>query len=215
MRTFHRSTRTGRPALLTLAALGVATALAGCASTSVDAQWTDSQRELPKLAGKRVLAVCEAYEVVVQQVCEDRLVDELKTQGAAPVRHGGSLKVERPGDPYPESQLMAAARDAQADAVFVSSVVVGSRDRSSGFSIGIGGFGIGGGGFGGGVGVSAPIGGGKEERGYVANGKLSEVPGGRLVWTARANAKPSTDVNAQMGSLNKALVESAQKAGLF
>lgn len=198
-----------------LASLALAGLLAGCASTTLDAQWADSQQPLPSFSGKRVLVVCEAYEAVVQQVCEDRLEAELSARGAAPVRRDAGLQPDRPGDPYGEGQLLDAARAASADAVFVSSIVVGSRERSPGFTIGIGGFGIGGGRVGGGVGVSAPVGGGGEERGYVANGKLSDAASGRLVWTARASAKPSKDINAQMAALNQALVAAAQKSGLF
>ncbi len=194
--------------------LALAGALAGCASTRLDAQWADSQQPLPRLTGVRVLSVCEAYEPVVQQLCQDRLDAELTARGAVPVRDN-QLQPSAPGRPLTDEQLYEAARAGNAAAVFVSSVVIGSRDVSSGFSIGIGGFGIGGGGFGGGVGVSAPVGGGREETGYTANGKLSDTASRRLVWTAKASAKPSRDVDAQMTSLNKTLVDAAQKAGLF
>jgi hypothetical protein len=35
------------------------------------------------------------------------------------------------------------------------------------------------------------------------------------MWTARANAPPSTDVNAQFGELSKSLLDAAGAAGLF
>lgn len=203
-----------RAASMCLAAAAITALLAGCASTSVDASWSDPQAPLPNLAGQRVLAVCEAYEPVVRQICQDRLDAELTARGATPV-HAEELVASDPGRSLTDGQLARAAYDAKATAAFVSSIVVGSRDRSPGFSIGIGGFGIGGGGVGGGVGVSAPIGGGQERRGYAASGRLTAAADGRLLWTARASAEPSADVSEQLTSLNRALVESAAKAGAF
>ena len=68
---------------------------------------------------------------------------------------------------------------------------------------------------GGGVGVSAPVGGGKVTSGYAANGRLTDAASSRLMWTARAAATPSSDVNAQLADLAKALLDAADKAGLF
>jgi hypothetical protein len=93
-------------------------------------------------------------------------------------------------------------------------VAVAVNDVGPGFSIGVGGFG-----FGRrsavGVGVEAPIGGGRVTSGYSANGRVTDVTSGRLVWTAKATAPPSSDVDAQMGELSKAVLGAADKAGLF
>jgi hypothetical protein len=82
--------------------------------------------------------------------------------------------------------------------------------------IGIGGF-SGGWGRGGsvGIGVGVPIGAGSTATGYSANGALTDVGSGKLMWTARASTEPSTDVNQQMATLAKRVLQAAQKAGLF
>lgn len=189
--------------------------LGGCASSALDASWSDPDAPMPRLGGQRVLAVCEAYDTVVRQICLDRLVAELDSRGATAVRADDGLVASDPSRSLTDAQLARAARDAGASTAFVSSIVIGTRDRSPGFSVGIGGFGIGGGGFGGGVGVSAPIGGGQERRGYAASGRLTDAGSGRLLWTARASAQPSTDVAEQMTTLNRTLVEAVGKAGAF
>jgi hypothetical protein len=85
---------------------------------------------------------------------------------------------------------------------------------SQGVTLSIGGFGFGRSSAGG-VGVSAPIGGGQVSNGYSANGRVTDVASGRLMWTARASAPPSGDVNAQLADLSKTVLDAAGKAGLF
>jgi hypothetical protein len=109
---------------------------------------------------------------------------------------------------------VTAARAANARAVLVVSVTPSLTDVSPGVSIGLGGFSFGSRG-GGGVGISAPIGGGRVTTGFSANGRVTEVASGRLLWTASAAAPPSADLNAQFGALTKTVLDSAQKAGLF
>lgn len=175
--------------------------LAGCAGPTLDAQWRDPQLTANYLRGARVLVACEAAEVVLQRICEDELARGLKARGAVPVINAG------PAD-------TTAARAAGAKAVFNVGVNAASQAVSPGLQIGfgLGGFG---GNVGGGVGVSAPVGGGKVTSGYAANGRLTDAAGNRLMWTARAAAAPSSDVNAQLADLAKALLDAADKAGLF
>ena len=44
-----------------------ALSLAGCASTSLDAQWSDPQMGANPLRGAKVLVACEAYEMVIRE----------------------------------------------------------------------------------------------------------------------------------------------------
>lgn len=201
---------------LPAALLGLVAALAaGCASNSVDAQWQERGVTPTALAGQRVLVVCEAYDTTVRQLCQDRLADEVSRAGATAVTTTNLTPAET-GRPYLDTQLLDAARGANASAVFASGVDVGTRREGSGMSIGIGGFGFGGGGFGGGVGVSAPIGGSAEQSGYVARGRLLQAGDqNRLVWSARASSSPSADVDGQLRDLSRRLVEAAGKAGWF
>ena len=98
--------------------------------------------------------------------------------------------------------------------MIVMTVAVAVQDVSQPFQIGIGGFGFGSSGSAG-VGVSAPVGGGRVTSGYSANGRVTEVSSGRLVWTAKATAPPSSDINVQMSELSKTVLAAADKAGLF
>jgi hypothetical protein len=191
----------------------VATLLVGCASTpQLDAQWSDASLGAGFLRGARVLVACDAYEVVVRQICQDQLAAEVVARGATPVflAPGYPDATDRSVD----AQLLPAAREAGAKAMMVMTVAVAVQDVSQPFQIGIGGFGFGSSGSAG-VGVSAPVGGGRVTSGYSANGRLTEVPTGRLVWTAKATAPPSSDINAQMSDLSKLVLGAADKAGLF
>ena len=164
------------------------------------------------LRGARVLVACDAFEVVIRQICQDQLASEVVARGATPVFLAPGFPVAT--DRSVDAQLLPAAREAGAKAMMVMTVAVAVNDVSPGFSIGVGGFGFGRH-SGVGLGVEAPIGGGRVTSGYSANGRVTDVPSGRLVWTAKATAPPSSDVNAQMGELSKAVLGAADKAGLF
>ena len=179
----------------------LALACAGCASPTLDAQWRDPQLAAGYLRGAKVLVACEAGEVVLQRICEDQLAAGLRSRGAVPVIASGAA------DP-------AAARSAGAKAVFAVNLALASQAVSPGFSIGLGLGGFGGN-VGGGVGVSAPVGGGKVSSGYAANGRITDAATDRLMWTARAAAPPSSDVNAQLADLAKTVLDAADKANLF
>jgi hypothetical protein len=194
-------------------ALALAAGLAACASApQLDAQWSDPQLGASYLRGARVLVACDAAELVVRQICQDQLAGEVVARGGSPVFAAPDFVVA--ADRAIDGQLLPAARDAGAKAVMVMSVAVAVSDVSSGFSIGIGGFG-GGSRVGGGVGLSAPIGGGRVTSGYSGNGRVTDVASGRLVWTAKVTSPPSSDINAQMGELSKAVLGAADKSGLF
>ena len=68
---------------------------------------------------------------------------------------------------------------------------------------------------GGGVGISAPVGEGRLATGFSANGRVTAVGTGRLVWSASTAAAPSKDLNAQIDQLSVALLDSAARSGLF
>lgn len=206
----RRRARVGRvhAQLATLAAL-----LAGCASTTLDAEWRNTQLAPGYLHGARVLVSCEAAEPVLRRICEDRLATELAAHGAVPVL--AALAAAPSGTVVtPDAQALGAARANGAKAVFVVSLAAASRSVSPGVSIGLGGFGFGRH-TGGGIGVSVPIGGGGVTTGYSANGHVTEAGSGRMMWSARASTPPSSDLNAQVAELAKTVVDAADKAGLF
>lgn len=199
-----------------LAASALAAALlAGCASSpQLAAQWTDPQlgAQSSFLRGGRILVACDAGDLTIRQICQDRLAAEVSARGATPVFLGPDTLIAT--DRAIDGQLLAAARTAGAKALMVLTLAPAVTDVSPGFSIGVGGFGFGRS-SGVGVGVSAPVGGGRVTTGYAANGRVTDVNTGRLVWSASASTAPSSDVDAQLGELSKTVLGAADKAGLF
>jgi hypothetical protein len=199
-----------------LAPTALAAALLGaCASTpQLDAQWTDPQlgAQSAFLHGAKVLVACDAYDAVLRQICQDQVASEVVARGGTPVFAAPDTPLAT--DRAVDGQLLPAARGAGAKALLVVTIAPAVTDVSPGFSIGIGGFG-----FGRhsavGVGVEAPIGGGRVTTGYSANGRVTDVASGRLVWAARAATSPSPDVNAQIGELSRTVFGAADKSGLF
>ncbi|HZT55240.1 MAG TPA: hypothetical protein VFA35_03370 [Burkholderiaceae bacterium] len=198
-----------------LAAVAVAAAaLAGCATTQVDAQWRSVELPPSYLRGASVLVSCETGEEVIKRICEDQLGADLRARGVRVlVAARGALPAVAPAGPT-DAQYLPLARENGAKAVLSVSVGPSSQSVSPGISIGIGGFG-----FGrhsaGGIGVSAPIGGGQVSQGFAANGRVTDVASGRLMWTARASSPPSSDVNAQIAELSTSVLDAAATAGLF
>lgn len=201
---------THRAAAAALAVAGLA-GLAGCASTQLDAQWKDPA-SARILAGSRVLVACDTFELVVRKLCEVKLSAELRARGASPVLPPPDTPIAT--DRAVDGQLLPAARAAGARSMLVVTIAVASTDVSPGFSIGLGGFGIGRSG-GGGLGVGIPVGGGRVSQGYSANGRVTDVGDGRLVWTAKATSPASSDLDAQLGELAKTVVDAAAANGLF
>jgi len=189
--------------------------LAGCASSSqLAAQWTDPQLgpQSSFLRGGRILVACDVAEVTIRQLCQDRLAGEVTARGATPVFLGPDTQIAT--DRAIDGQLLPAARSAGAKALMVLTIAPALVDVSPGFSVGIGGFGYGRS-SGVGVGVAAPIGGGRVTTGYTANGRVTDVGTGRLVWSASASTAPSSDIDAQLGELSKTVLGAADKSGLF
>jgi hypothetical protein len=196
-----------------VAAAATLVLVAGCASgPQLDAQWRDPSSAPGLLRGARVLVACDAGELVIRQICQDQLASEVTARGATPVFVPPDTPIAT--DRSLDMQLLPAARQANASALVVMTVAVAVQDVSPGFSIGIGGFGFGSHSAAG-VGVAAPIGGGRVTSGYSANGRITDVASGRLVWTAKATSPPSGQVETQMAELSRAVLGAADKAGLF
>lgn len=202
-----------RAARLVAVAAAIA-ALSGCATNPVDAEWRDPQLAASAnvLRGARILIACQAAELVVQQICQDQLAAEVVARGATPVTAPPQASMA----PDRADAWLPAARSVGARAVMLMTVGVALADvgPGSGFSFGIGGFGFGRRG-GVGIGAGVPIGGSLVTSGYSANGSVTDAATGRLLWAAKATASPTSDVNAQMATLSRAVVGAADKAGLF
>lgn len=188
--------------------------LAGCATTQIDAQWSDAQLTSGRsLQAQKVLVACDAYEAVVRQLCQDQLTAEVVARGATPVA-GPEPTPTSPWKPATPDQYVTAARSHGAGAILTATVTPGLATVKPGLSVG---FGLGsfGSSVGGGVGVSAPVGGGKVESSYSADSRLTDVASGRLMWTAKVTTPPATDIPAQMSELAKGIGKAIEKAGLL
>lgn len=188
-------------------------AFAGCASTVVDTQWRNVELPPGYLRGATVMVSCETGDEMLRRICEEQVSADLSARGAMPVFAApGTVAAIQPG--IADAQYLPAARGSGAKAVFSVTVGASSTSVSPGMMLSIGGFGFGRH-SGGGVGVSAPVGGGQVSNGYSANGRVTDVASGRLMWSARASTPPSSDVNAQLADLSKSVLDAAGKAGLF
>jgi len=202
------------PARRALAAAFVL-AVAGCTSApQLAAQWTDPQLgpQSAFLRGSRVLVACDVADLTVRQLCQDQVAAEITARGATPLFPGPDTLIAT--DRSIDGQLLAAARSVDAKALMVLTLTPAVTDVSPGFSIGIGGVGYRGSSSVG-VGVAAPVGGGRVIMGYAANGRVTDVGTGRLVWSASASTAPSSELEVQLGELSKTVFGAADKSGLF
>ena len=187
--------------------------LAGCASTVVDTQWRNVELPANYLRGATVMVSCETRDELLRRICDEQVAAELSAHGAVPVFAApGTVAAIEPG--IADAQYLPAARGSGAKAVFSVTVGASSTSVSPGVMVSVGGFGFGRNSAAG-VGVAAPVGGGQVSNGYSANGRVTDVASGRLMWSARASTPPSGDVNAQVAELSKSVLDAAGKAGLF
>ncbi|MEO8630019.1 MAG: hypothetical protein ABI612_18235 [Betaproteobacteria bacterium] len=199
--------------LVTVAALaGGILFTSGCATTQVQAQWTDPQFAGKSLHGANVLVVCDASDVATKRICQDQLSSQLQAAGAMPVT---SAELDNVATTKRTNDVtLAAARNAGAKAVFSTAIGRDATVVNPGPSIGVG-LGSFGGGLGGGLGVSLPVGGGRVNTAYGANAILTDVDSGKIMWSSKVTTPASSDINGQIAKLTKAAVDAAQKAGLL
>ncbi len=203
-------------ALLALGAL----LTSGCASTRVQAQWTDPQFADHSLRGAKVFIVCNAKETAIKRTCEDQLAAQVAASGATPVTGPGSDNPTGGTAPITH-EMLASARSAGAKAILSSTIAPEATVVNPGPTVGLGVGGFGGsggwhsGGVGGSVGIAVPVGAGQVNTSYAANLVLTDVASGQMMWTSKVTAPASQDVGAQIGELAKTGIAAAQKAGLF
>ncbi len=185
--------------------------VAGCASTRLDAQWSDPQFQGRSLRGAKVLVVCNANEPVVRRICLEKLQAQVAASGATPILGPEDVAAG------PTDKTLAAARGAGATAVFGSTIGPEAVIVGGGPTVGFGVGGFSGGGVGGGVGISFPFGGGggQVDTGYAANVVVTDVATGQLMWTSKVTTSSWQPLETQVTELVKTAVEGAQKAGLF
>lgn len=196
----------------------LAVALAGCATTRMNAEWADPKFAGTKLKGQRLLVVCQARDDTTRRLCEDQWAMQLGGQGVTGVP-SYSISGFPPGGAANPEEVKAVARKNGATAVLTSQLAVGEYtvvNPSPQVSVGAGGGSGGWSGFGwGGVGVSFPIGGATATQTMSASTSLVEVASGTMMWSGSASTPASGDVTGQVAALTRVTVEALQRAALF
>jgi len=195
------------------AALG-ALWLAGCASTQIDAQWTNPDYSGRSLRGAPVLVACEAQEPTLQRICEDQVAAQIAALGGIPTRAtqlvGADVAPTAGTDPY-----LAAARRIGARAIVRTTLTTGAIVAApSGPTIGIG-IGGGSGSVGGFGGFSFPVGGTRVSNAYASETAMIDPANGAIMWSARASSSAGQDTTAQIAELARTAAVAIKQAGFF
>ena len=117
----------------------------GCASTAIQAQWTDPLFAGRSLQGSTILVVCNAQAPAIQHICQDQIAARMLLSGIRPVMATEADLITAQGEQITD-KIFAAARLAGANAIWVTTIAPDFMVVSPGPTIGfgIGGFGIGG-----------------------------------------------------------------------
>ncbi len=197
--------------------LSAAVLLSGCATTQMDAQWTNPDYQGRNVRGASVLVACEAPDLTVQRICEDQLAAAVSARGAKPTLNS---QLPTTGSPAGNDPYLAAAKRVGARAIVRMTLSAGQPIAvDSGPSIGIG---VGGGsggyrgrGFGGGVGIGFPIGGSRVSQAFGAETALIDPANGATMWSGRASSSTAQNVTGQITELAHATIEALQGTGLL
>jgi hypothetical protein len=198
-----------------IAAAAVCTILLGaCATTRMDAQWSNPDYAGRSLKGAPVLVACEAQDATLQRICEDQLAAEVSSRGGTPTRNSQLRETAIPPagvtDPY-----LAAARRIGARAIVRTTLQAGLPVASAGgptIGLGVGG---GSGRVGVGGGVSLPIGGARVGHAYTSETALIDPANGAIMWSGRATSPTAQDVTGQIGELAATTLQAVQRAGFL
>jgi len=204
---------------LRLLFVSTAVALAACATTRMDAQWTNPDYQGRNVRGASVLVACEAPDLTLQRICEDQLAAAVSSRGAKPTLNS-QLTPAGSAPPAGNDPYLAAAKRVGARAIVRMTVSSGQPVAvESGPSIGIGvGGGSGGyrgGGFGGGIGIGFPIGGARVSQAFGAETALIDPANGATMWSGRASSTTAQNVTGQISELAQTTIEALQGTGLL
>jgi hypothetical protein len=186
------------------------TLLVACATTKMEASWSNPEFSGAKLRDQTVMVACQARDFTVQAVCEDQIAAQLATRGIKPVK----FAVSNSGVAPTNEAIDAAARRVNARAVVRTTLSTSIPTVSQAPSIS---FGVGGGGYRGGAagGISVPVGGSTVSEAYAADTAIVDVASGKLMWSGRATSPTGGDVTTQLTELTKVMFDSLSSAALL
>ena len=87
--------------------------LSACATTRMDAQWTNPDYQGRNVRGASVLVACEAPDLTVQRICEDQLAAAVSARGAKATLNSQLSPAGTPAagnDPYVAAAKRVGAR---------------------------------------------------------------------------------------------------------
>lgn len=187
-------------------------ALAACATTQMDAQWTNPDYSGRNVRGGSVLVACEAQDLTLQRICEDQLAAAMTARGAKPTLNS---QLSPGGAPAGNDPYLAAAKRVGARAIVRMTLSAGQPVAvDSGPSIGIG-IGGGSGRIGGGGGISFPFGGARVSQAYASETALIDSSNGATMWSGRARSSTAQNPTAQITELTQTTVQALQGTGLL
>jgi hypothetical protein len=184
--------------------------LVACATTKMEAQWSNPEFGGFKLRDQTVMVACQARDFTVQAVCEDQIASQLTARGAKPVK----FAVSNTGVSPTNEAIDAAAKKANARVIYRTTLSTSIPTVSPGPTIGIG---VGGGSYRGGAagGISMPIGGSSVSEAYAADTSIVDVATNKLIWSGRATSPTASDVTSQLTDLTRVMFESLTGTGLI
>ena len=197
--------------------LCIAVLVSSCATTRMDAQWTNPEYQGRNVRGASVLVACEAPDLTVQRICEDQLAAAVSSHGAKPTLN--SQLTPAGGPPSGNDPYLAAAKRVGARAIVRMTLSSGQPVVvDSGPSVGIG---VGGGSGGyrsgsfGGIGIGFPIGGARVSQAFGAETAVIDPANGATMWSGRASSSTSQNVTEQITELAQTTVQAFRGTGML
>jgi len=187
--------------------------LSACATTQMDAQWTNPEYSSRSVRGAPVLVACESPDLTLQRICEDQLAAAVSARGGKATLNSQLTASGAPAagaDPY-----LAAAKRVGAAAIVRMTLSSGQPVAvGSGPSIGLG-VGGGSGRFGAGGGISFPFGGARVSQAYAAETAFIDSTNGVTMWSGRATSSTAQNPSGQISELAQTTVQALQATGLL
>ncbi len=190
--------------------------LSACATTRMDAQWTNPDYQGRNVRGASVLVACEAPDLTLQRICEDQLAAAVSARGAKPTLNSQlspAASAPAGNDPYLAAAKRVGARAIVRMTLSAAQPVAVDSGPSIGIGVGGGSGGYRGGGFGGGVGIGFPIGGARVSQAFGAETALIDPANGATMWSGRASSSTAQDVTGQITELAQTTIERASRHG--
>jgi hypothetical protein len=192
-------------------------AVAGCASSVIEGQWSDASFANRSLLKSRVLVSCRAPDANLARICEDNLASGLRDAGVVVLRTAEPIEAAG-GVPA----VLSAAKALSADSTVIASVSIAATNPFEapspwgypGGLYGYGGVGMGRGvALGGGMGFA--LGGVRAATAFSVATSVFEVATGQELWSVRVPPPGSDDATIQVARLSGASIDAMRRAGLL